>query len=327
MDFRKKRLSRVLEDKTYKFKLVHGKKGWLTGGLTFITLLSVTALTQTSVDASAVNNVATANSTTGTSVPLWNSVTEDSIHKSSRSLQNGTDWKTAKAVKGVDGETYLLVGGNEYANAKEMDLKDETSKQDLTGVVRVDNIQYARLYTNPLEGAELISNRSLQGTTDWKTDTKVTVDGVTYYRVSTNEWVKANNVSLISESSRSEKTYIKNNPDAEDTNTTDTNNNGGSTTTTNPDGDKDPNEGGSTTTPTDSDGMLTYTVNYFDSSKFGSAPITLKTETGHAKLGDVVTIKAPEIAGYTVVPGENNDNLIYTIQEDGETFNIPYTEN
>src|SRR5699024_5692853 len=118
------------------------------------------------------------------------------IHQANRGLANGTDWKTAKAVKGTDGNIYLLVGGNEYANANQMDLRDETSKQNLAGVVHVGDVQYARLYTNPLDGAKLITNRALQGNSDWKTDTKVTVDGVTYYRVSTNEWVKANDANL-----------------------------------------------------------------------------------------------------------------------------------
>lgn len=124
MDFKKRRLNKALEDKTYRVKLVHGKKGWLAVGLTFITLFSATMLSQKTVDASAVNNVAVANSTISSSVQLYNSVTTNDMHKANRGLANGTAWKTAKAVKGVDGQTYLLVGGNEYANANQMDLAD-----------------------------------------------------------------------------------------------------------------------------------------------------------------------------------------------------------
>ncbi|AYE38234.1 hypothetical protein D1B17_06150 [Companilactobacillus zhachilii] len=246
MNFKKRRLNKALEEKTYRVKLVHSNKGWLTIGATFITLLGAMTMSQLTTDASAVNNVATANATKKGFVQLYNSVTEKSIHKANRGLQNGSAWKTAKAVKGVDGETYLLVGGNEYANAKEMDLADETSSQDLSGIVHIGDVQYARLYSNPLNGAKLISNRALSGNSDWKTNAKVTVDGVIYYRVATDEWVKANNANLTSENSRSEKTYIKNAPDAEtNTTTPNTNNNGGGSSSSSHNG------GGSTTTPTD----------------------------------------------------------------------------
>jgi len=113
MNFKKKRLAKALEDKTYRTKLVHGKKGWLAIGMTFVTLFSATILTQKIVDASAVNNVATANSSTSSYVQLFNNVTNSNIKRANRGLENGTTWKTAKAVKGVDGNTYVLVGGNE----------------------------------------------------------------------------------------------------------------------------------------------------------------------------------------------------------------------
>ncbi|MFC6322471.1 SLAP domain-containing protein, partial [Companilactobacillus baiquanensis] len=264
MDFKRKRLEKALEEKTYRVKLVHGKKGWLAVGLTFITLFGVSILGQKTVDASAVNNVATVNTTNGSSIPLWNDVTTSNIHRSDRGLQSGTSWKTDKAVIGVDGKTYLKVSTNEYANIDQMDLQDETSKQDLSGVVHVGN--NTQLYSNPLEGAKPISNRALAANTDWKTDTKVTVDGVTYYRVSTDEWVKAEDSNLISESSRSDKTYIANDPDAEplpdtDTDTgegTDTDNNGNNNSGS---GDTD---GGGTTTPVAKTANVT--VKYVDTT-------------------------------------------------------------
>lgn len=314
MDFKKKRLNKALEDKTYRVKLVHSKKGWLTIGLTFVTLFSATMLSQKTVDASAVNNVAVASSSNSTFVQLWSDVTSSNIHKANRGLGNGTAWKTAKAVKGVDGETYLLVGGNEYANANQMDLADETSKQDLTGVV-LTNVE-SKLYTNPLAdgGPQLITNRGLGDNTAWKTDTKVVVDGQTYYRVATNEWIKANNVSLTSVSSRSEKTYTKNAPDAETTTTDNgnTNNNNNSS------------NGGSTTTPADPDKEVTITINYFKRSTTTNDTYILKTEKRKVKLNSNITIDAPVFNGYTVVPGE--DHWTYKVQFDGEEFNIPYTK-
>ncbi|MFH5811718.1 MucBP domain-containing protein [Companilactobacillus sp. FL22-1] len=300
MNFKKKRLNKALEDKTYRVKLVHSNKGWLTVGLTFITLFSATMLSQKTVDASAVNNVATANSTTSSYVQLYNSVTSNDMHKANRGLENGTKWKTAKAVKGVDGETYLLVGGNEYANAKQMDLADETSTQNLTGVVRVGegNGTYVRLYRNPMtEGAQLVSNRALASNTDWKTDQKVVVNGVTYYRVATDEWVKANDANLTSESSRSEKTYTKNAPDAE---------------TTEQEGN------GSTTTPTDpADETATVTTKFVDENNKEIAD----AETQTAKVGSDVTVNAKTIEGYTLT---NEATQKQTVSKDGNTITFTY---
>lgn len=315
MDFKKKRLNKALEDKTYRVKLVHSKKGWLTIGLTFVTLFSATMLSQKTVDASAVNNVAVANSSNSTFVQLWSDVTSNNIHKANRGLGNGTSWKTAKAVKGVDGETYLLVGGNEYANANQMDLADETSKQDLKGIVLTNT--ESKLYTNPLAagGPQLITNRGLGDNTAWKTDTKVVVDGQIYYRVATNEWIKASNVSLTSVSSRSEKTYTKNSPDAESTptdngNTNNNSSNGGSTTTP--------------TNPTDSNKEVTVTINYIKRSTTTNDSYVLKTETRKVKLNSNITIDAPKFDGYTVVPGEEHGT--YKVLLDGEEFNVPYTK-
>ncbi|WP_334351532.1 MucBP domain-containing protein [Companilactobacillus sp. HBUAS56257] len=309
MDFKKKRLEKALEDKTYRVKLVHGKKGWLAVGLTFITLFSASMFGQ-KVEASAVNNVAVANSANSNYVQLWSDVTSSSIHKANRGLANGTAWKTAKAVKGYDGQTYILVGGNEYANANQMDLADETSKQDLSGIV-LTNVE-SKLYTNPLaaNGPQLITNRGLADNTAWKTDEKVVVNGQTYYRVATDEWIKATNVTLTSESSRGTKDYTKNSPMADTVVDTNNNSNSGSTTTpVDPDKDKEVN----------------IIINYRKQSTHSADSYIMKSEVKKAKLGSNITIDAPEIPGYTVVPGENGQT--YEVKYDGETFNIPYTMN
>ncbi|WP_334328663.1 MucBP domain-containing protein [Companilactobacillus sp. HBUAS59699] len=310
MNFKKRRLNKALEEKVYRVKLVHGKKGWITVGLTFVTLFSATVFGAKSVDASAVNNVATANSTTSGYVQLWNNVTKNSIRKANRGLQNGTAWKTAKAVKGVDGKTYVLVGGNEYANVNEMDLSDETSYQKLSGIVHIGDVEYARLYTDPLNGSKVIRNRALLGNSDWIVNKKVTVNGVTYYRVATNEWVKANNANLTSENSRSDKTYIKNAPDEETTTTpdTDTNNNGGSGSY----------NGGSTTTPAKDTANVT--VKYVNTSGEEIAtPKTLKNQ----KVGSDLTERAIDVDGYTLI-SEGTQNV--TISKDGNTITFTYTK-
>lgn len=314
MNFKKKRLNKALEEKIYRVKLVHGKKGWITVGLTFVTLFSATMFGAKTIDASAVNNVARANASNGGYVQLWNSVTKDSIHKANRGLQNGTDWKTAKAVKGVDGKTYVLVGGNEYADVNEMDLADETSSQKLSGTVHVGNVQYARLYTNPLDGAKLVQNRALQGSSDWKTNGKVTVDGETYYRVATNEWVKESDAKITSENSRSDKKYIKNAPDEETTTTitpdTNTNNSGSNS------GSGSHSSGGSTTTPDTKTANVT--VKYVNES--GEEIATSKV-LKNQEVGTDVTEKAIDVDGYTLT---DEDSQKVTVSKDGNTITFTY---
>ncbi|MQS97471.1 SLAP domain-containing protein [Companilactobacillus halodurans] len=58
-------------------------------------------------------------------------------------------------------------------------------------VVSVNGKGYARLYDQ--EGKE-ITNRVLSNGSDWASDETMVLDGVTYYRVATNEWAKASEV-------------------------------------------------------------------------------------------------------------------------------------
>lgn len=44
------------------------------------------------------------------------------------------------------------------------------------------------------DGVAKLSNRSLAAHSDWASDQKITIDGQTYYRVSTNEWCKISDV-------------------------------------------------------------------------------------------------------------------------------------
>ncbi|WP_201781796.1 MucBP domain-containing protein, partial [Companilactobacillus tucceti] len=239
---------------------------------------------------------------------MWNDVTTNKIHRSDRGLQSGTSWKTAKAVIGVDGNTYVQVSTNEYANINQMDLQNETSKQDLSGVVHVGN--NTQLYSNPLEGAKPISNRALAANTDWKTDGKVTVNGVTYYRVSTDEWVKAEDSNLISETSRSDKTYIANDPDAEplpDTDTDTDNNNNGS-------GD---NNGGGTTTPTETKAPVT--IKYVDDQGKTIASAPDKTTEGTVGQTYTLTDADKTVEGYTYVSADNDGK---EITKDGLTITV-----
>ncbi|HIY93913.1 MucBP domain-containing protein [Companilactobacillus sp. HBUAS56275] len=303
MNFKKQRLNKALEDKIYRVKLVHSKKGWLTVGLTFITLLGFTALGGKTVDASTTNNVAIAKAAKGNYVQLWSDVTSNGIHKTNRALGNGTAWKTAASVKGVDGETYLLVGGNEYANVKDMALQNETSSQGLLGVVhtRTDK-KITRLYGDPTQGAKLITNRALGRDTYWKTDKKVVVNGETYYRVATNEWVKA------------EDAYLTGNSNNGSTETNQNNNNSGSTT-----GNTNHNNGGTTTPTTQKATIIVHHVKA-DGTKFGD------DETFTREVGSIFDAQSRDTTGWmpekmtqtiTVHKGTNEVTFVYHQTKEG----------
>lgn len=303
MNFKKQRLNKALEDKIYRVKLVHSKKGWLTVGLTFITLLGFTALGGKTVDASTTNNVAIAKAAKGNYVQLWSDVTSNGIHKTNRALGNGTAWKTAASVTGVDGETYLLVGGNEYANVKDMALQNETSSQGLLGVVhtRTDK-KITRLYGDPTQGAKLITNRALGRDTYWKTDKKVVVNGETYYRVATNEWVKA------------EDAYLTGNSNNGSTETNQNNNNSGSTT-----GNTNHNNGGTTTPTTQKATIIVHHVKA-DGTKFGD------DETFTREVGSTFDAQSRDTTGWmpekmtqtiTVHKGTNEVTFVYHQTKEG----------
>ncbi|TGD25147.1 hypothetical protein EGT49_01445 [Companilactobacillus suantsaicola] len=80
-------------------------------------------------------------------------------------------------------------------NLTQYDGTPETNggSQSTTGVVTVNNRggSYVRLLALQADGTyQLITNRGLANNTDWKTDQKKVVNGHTYYRVATNEWVQ-----------------------------------------------------------------------------------------------------------------------------------------
>src|SRR5699024_9632555 len=149
------------------------------------------------------------------------------------------------------------------------------------------NKAITRLYTNPLAdgGANLITNRGLAKNTACKTDTKVVVNGQTYYRFATHDWVKDDDEYLSRESSRSVKIYTNNAPDAEVTDTYN-NNNGGSS-----------NNSGSGSTTTPEAKTATVTVKYVDENDKEIA--TAKT-LEDKQIGSTVTEKAIDVDGYTL---------------------------
>ncbi|GEO79339.1 Lyzozyme M1 (1,4-beta-N-acetylmuramidase) [Companilactobacillus mindensis DSM 14500] len=158
-----------------------------------------TSSTTTDTSTSTSNDsVITVNNTNSNYVPLV-AINNDSVSTvSNRALSNGSAWKTDK-TQVIGNVTYYRVATNEWVNAEYIKGNNATtsSASDSTGstsnsVVKVRNSDgsYVRLMALQTDGSmQPVDNRALGNDTSWLTDQSKVVDGVTYYRVATNEWV------------------------------------------------------------------------------------------------------------------------------------------
>lgn len=145
-------------------------------------------------------NVISVNNTSGSYVPLVALQSDGSMTTiSNRALGNNSSWQTDQ-TKDVDGVTYYRVATNEWVNAKYLtgnSSSDTESSSSNMDVIKVNNASgsYVQLVALQSDGSvTTISNRALSNNSSWQTDQTKDIDGVTYYRVATNEWVAANYV-------------------------------------------------------------------------------------------------------------------------------------
>ncbi|MFD1418353.1 glycoside hydrolase family 73 protein [Companilactobacillus keshanensis] len=119
-----------------------------------------------------------------------------------RTLPYKSSWVTTAYVLGDDGAKYYLVGTGSYVKDSDIQLASETTTDesdqdvivDYPDVVHVIASPSARLYNSK---HQVSTNRALAANTDWKVDKKSThSDGSIWYRVSSDEWVSANDVQV-----------------------------------------------------------------------------------------------------------------------------------
>lgn len=128
----------------------------------------------------------------------------DDNELTSRSLGPNTDWQTDKyRTNNETGQVQYHVSTHEWVNATDVSFKDNNNSgstnglgnvTDLTGhhVVNLDG-PAGFVYTLFTSDGKTAS-RGLAGLTSWLTDKTATdADGNTYYRVSTDEWVRQGN--------------------------------------------------------------------------------------------------------------------------------------
>ncbi|KRN98313.1 BspA family leucine-rich repeat surface protein [Companilactobacillus kimchiensis] len=120
-------------------------------------------------------------------VPLYFR-TDDNLMKllDNQELSHGTDWFTNEQMT-INNESYFQVATDEWVKSGQVYPYTAISEN-----IQTNSDSAKRLYT--AEG-KLVMERELAPNSVWFTDQLVTINNVKYYRVSTNEFVKASDVS------------------------------------------------------------------------------------------------------------------------------------
>ena len=106
-----------------------------------------------------------------------------------RILQPNTSWFSDRTTYVINGDKYYRVATNEFVSAKDAYIYQPTNM-----VVKTHTDSPSKnLYTAK---GELITNRSLVADSNWLVDSIVYIEGIKYYRVATNEFVKASDVDI-----------------------------------------------------------------------------------------------------------------------------------
>ncbi|MFD1418706.1 SLAP domain-containing protein [Companilactobacillus keshanensis] len=110
---------------------------------------------------------------------------KDGKRVANRGLAINSDWVTDKKMV-LNGETYYGVSTNEFVKASNV-FEFEAGNT----TIKTSNGISKHLFNS---NGEMVSNRALAPNTYWRTDKRTMIDGKTAYRVSTNEWVFANDL-------------------------------------------------------------------------------------------------------------------------------------
>lgn len=105
-----------------------------------------------------------------------------------RALAKGTDWYSDQEMT-KDGVTYYRVATNEWVKASDVYVYE-----DQNVVINTQKTPYQILTTS--QGKD-ISSRALAVNTKWQVDRLAYINGSTYYRVATNEFVLKDAVALV----------------------------------------------------------------------------------------------------------------------------------
>ena len=129
-------------------------------------------------------------------VPLYNSQGE--IVADNNVLRTGTRWKTDLKcyIPEGEGQAYYRVGKDAYVLVSQVTYEPKLTHH--LGVVKVFKQNGAQIYNWDSSQNKFVANpkRILSNSTAWKYDQSIFL-GEQYYRVSTNEWIPADSVTVI----------------------------------------------------------------------------------------------------------------------------------
>ena len=129
-------------------------------------------------------------------VPLYNSQGE--IVADNNVLRIGTRWKTDLKcyIPEGEGQEYYRVGKDAYVLASQVTYEPKLTHY--LGVVQVSKQNGAQIYNWEPSQNKFVANpkRILSNSTAWKYDQSMFL-GEQYYRISTNEWVPADSITVI----------------------------------------------------------------------------------------------------------------------------------
>ena len=153
-----------------------------------------------------VNGIVTVHTSDITTAPLYDEAGKVIVD---RSLINNSRWTTnLKRTVYANGKVFYRVSTHEYISADQVTFEatDTSSSADVVKgdvvvtplpSIKIIQASYAGSLTDLWNKSDdnksmtRSADRHLAGGTLWRTDQTATVNGVTYYRVSTNEWVAA----------------------------------------------------------------------------------------------------------------------------------------
>ena len=114
------------------------------------------------------------------------------------SLDKGTQF-TSDRIAYINGQEYYRVSANEFIKVSDADIiNGNLDSSTVKLVVATYSDQPAvQLYSFNGNQPSVISNQKLAPKTDWLVDQKTTIDGEIYYRVATDQWIKASQVYVF----------------------------------------------------------------------------------------------------------------------------------
>ena len=158
-----------------------------------------------------VNGVVTVHTSDVTTAPLYDEAGNVIVD---RSVTNNSKWKTdLKRTVYANGKVFYRVSTHEYISADQVTFAatDTSSSSDVIKgdvvvtplpsrkVIKVNNAgTITDLWNKGDDNKSMTRNpdRHVPGESLWQTDQTATINGATYYRVSTNEWINAKFVTL-----------------------------------------------------------------------------------------------------------------------------------